>query len=267
MPWILGYGIFARRRRRGSDRGAMQGILAIVGVAVCAASAVLAASKMAAPRSSSPRRSSLPLGCPPGDPAMGFRSPRRRRWSSSSSRSPPTVRSRSASRISGGALGRCSPRTSAASPGARDCGWERTSCSPGADSELSPRSFRRICRAARAIFGCEMHNDYLELYLAGGVVAVALVLWLAVGYRGPRRTRRPKLESTRGRLLPSLGLVLGLLALAVHELVDFNLQISGQCAPVRRARRPRRVPGGRGGRAGHERRSTSSTSSARDPTS
>jgi O-antigen ligase len=69
-----------------------------------------------------------------------------------------------------------------------------------------------------------MHNDYLEVYLAGGLVAAALVLWLAAGFT-TRVVRVVRSESARGRLLPSLGLALSLLAIAAHEAVDFNLQI------------------------------------------
>jgi O-antigen ligase len=69
-----------------------------------------------------------------------------------------------------------------------------------------------------------IHNDYLELFLAGGVITVALVLWLTVGY-AIRAVRSVRIESKRGWLFASLGLALGLLALAAHEAVDFNLQL------------------------------------------
>ena len=70
----------------------------------------------------------------------------------------------------------------------------------------------------------QLHNDYLEVYLAGGLVAAALVSWLAVVF-AVRAVRAVRTESAHGRLLPSLGLAVGLLALAVHETVDFNLQV------------------------------------------
>jgi len=70
----------------------------------------------------------------------------------------------------------------------------------------------------------QLHNDYLEVYLAGGFVAAALVAWLALAYTA-RLARVVRSEFARGRGLPSLGLALGLLALAAHEAVDFNLQV------------------------------------------
>jgi O-antigen ligase len=70
----------------------------------------------------------------------------------------------------------------------------------------------------------ELHNDYLEVVVAGGAIAVALVSWLTVVF-GWRVVRSLRLGARRGRFLPGLGLSLGLIALAVHETVDFNLQI------------------------------------------
>jgi O-antigen ligase len=72
----------------------------------------------------------------------------------------------------------------------------------------------------------QLHNDYLEVGLAGGFVAAALVAWLALAYAA-RIARVVRSEFARGRGLPSLGLTLGLGALAVHEAVDFNLQVPG----------------------------------------
>jgi O-antigen ligase len=69
-----------------------------------------------------------------------------------------------------------------------------------------------------------LHNDYLEVYLAGGLAAAALVAWLAVGY-ATRAFGVVRSELARGSGLASLGLALGLLALAAHEAVDFNLQV------------------------------------------
>jgi O-antigen ligase len=70
----------------------------------------------------------------------------------------------------------------------------------------------------------QLHNDYLEVYLAGGLVAVALVVWLAVAFVA-RAVRVVRSEFACDRGLPALGLALGLLALAAHEAVDFNLQV------------------------------------------
>jgi len=70
----------------------------------------------------------------------------------------------------------------------------------------------------------QAHNDYLELLLEGGPVALALVLWLAFGYA--RRVRLRSSGSSRRALSPlRLGLAVGIASLAVHALVDFNHQI------------------------------------------
>jgi O-antigen ligase len=73
-------------------------------------------------------------------------------------------------------------------------------------------------------YWAQLHNDYLEVYAAGGLVAAALLVWLAAAF-ARRIGRSLKLGSDRGPSLSSLGLALGLAALAVHEIVDFNLQI------------------------------------------
>jgi O-antigen ligase len=90
----------------------------------------------------------------------------------------------------------------------------------GAFSELVPAYLPR----GESELWAQLHNDYLEVFLAGGVIAAALVVWLAAAF-GVRLFRAVRTESRNGRLLPALGLALGLVALAVHEAVDFNLQM------------------------------------------
>jgi O-antigen ligase len=70
----------------------------------------------------------------------------------------------------------------------------------------------------------QLHNDYLEVYLAGGLFGAALAVWLALAFVA-RLARAVRSGLARESGLPSLGLALGLLALAVHESVDFNLQV------------------------------------------
>ncbi len=70
----------------------------------------------------------------------------------------------------------------------------------------------------------QLHNDYLEVYLAGGVVAIVLLGWLLAMF-GSRVWRAVASAGRSERLLSRLGLALGLVCLAVHEMVDFNLQI------------------------------------------
>jgi tetratricopeptide (TPR) repeat protein len=69
-----------------------------------------------------------------------------------------------------------------------------------------------------------LHNDYLELALEGGVVAVGLVVWLAIGFW--RRTLGSLGDRASGRVDPAaLGAVLGLAAMSAHALFDFNHQV------------------------------------------
>jgi O-antigen ligase len=70
----------------------------------------------------------------------------------------------------------------------------------------------------------QLHNDYLEVLVSGGVIAAVLVAWLAIVY-AVRLARAVRAEARAGRALPTLGLALGVASLAAHEIVDFNLQI------------------------------------------
>ncbi len=72
----------------------------------------------------------------------------------------------------------------------------------------------------------QLHNDYVEVVLDGGLVAGVLVLWLVIAF-AVRASR--SVASSRGRAGPadleSTGLLLGIVALAVHAIFDFNHQI------------------------------------------
>jgi O-antigen ligase len=81
----------------------------------------------------------------------------------------------------------------------------------------------RYSRAGSAKRFFRAHNDYLEVVAEGGWLAAVLIGWLTVGF-GIRAVRR--LRRRDGSLSVSrLGLALGLGALAVHAMVDFNHQI------------------------------------------
>jgi O-antigen ligase len=69
-----------------------------------------------------------------------------------------------------------------------------------------------------------VHNDYLEVTLEGGAIAAVLLAWLIWSYW--RRVTSGLLRRTDShRDFARIGLVLGLLALSVHALFDFNHQI------------------------------------------
>jgi O-antigen ligase len=70
----------------------------------------------------------------------------------------------------------------------------------------------------------QLHNDYLEILLDGGVVAAVLLVWLTVAFWA----RAVRVHSHTDGLAahPSrLGALLGLAALSMHAFVDFNHQI------------------------------------------
>jgi len=65
------------------------------------------------------------------------------------------------------------------------------------------------------------HNDYAELLAEGGLVGTGLVIAVAVIFALTLRTRLPKV-STRTKLFVA-GLGVGLVAVALHSLVDYSL--------------------------------------------
>jgi O-antigen ligase len=70
-----------------------------------------------------------------------------------------------------------------------------------------------------------VHNDYLELVIEGGLVAALLTVWLTFAFwrrviSAARRSGRSGITDTA-----YVGLVLGLLALSIHAVFDFNHQI------------------------------------------
>jgi O-antigen ligase len=70
-----------------------------------------------------------------------------------------------------------------------------------------------------------LHNDYLQVLVEGGIVAAILVAWLALGFWS-RALDRSVLRLSDGVVNPEhVGLLLGLAALSVHAILDFNHQI------------------------------------------
>ncbi len=70
----------------------------------------------------------------------------------------------------------------------------------------------------------QAHNDYLELAASGGVAGVALVGWFVVGLIRVARVRLRAPDSFRRAACA--GALAGVLAVAVHSLVDFGLHIT-----------------------------------------
>jgi len=101
---------------------------------------------------------------------------------------------------------------------ARD--YPLTGCGFGAFADVIPAYLPR----GESEAWLQLHNDYFVLVLAGVLMGTALFVWLAAAYVW-RVARVLRHAAARGSTLPTLGLVLGLVAMAAHEAVDFNLQI------------------------------------------
>jgi O-antigen ligase len=70
----------------------------------------------------------------------------------------------------------------------------------------------------------QLHNDYLEVLVEGGVIAGVLLVWLVWGLARRIFSSRV-LRGPDGIDPEGLGLTLGLVALALHATFDFNHQI------------------------------------------
>lgn len=70
----------------------------------------------------------------------------------------------------------------------------------------------------------EAHNDYLELLVSGGIIAVGLGAWFLYAFL--RRVRQTFQSKDAFRRAACLGAVTGLFGIAVHSLVDFGLHIT-----------------------------------------
>jgi len=70
----------------------------------------------------------------------------------------------------------------------------------------------------------QLHCDWLESALSGGVIGFCLLLAVA-GTLAYAATARLRAAASRGEHLERVGLAVGLTSLAVHAFVDFNHQI------------------------------------------
>jgi len=225
VPWLLGYGLATLVHRGAEERGPARRGLALAGAGLGIVAVLLAASKMAVvtiglasvvliaiaiSRSRGRVRSVLLVGTVAGCvllSAVAVRGPLRDRVADFVS----IHRGELSSNVRGLAWG-------AGVRMAND--FSLTGSGFGAFGEVFPAYLPR----GEGDTWAQLHNDYLEVYLAGGVVAAALVAWLAVAF-GYRVARVLRVATGHGRLFSALGLVLGLVALTVHESVDFNLQV------------------------------------------
>jgi len=224
-PWLLGYGLAATMHEDVTDHKRPGGVLALLGAGVCAAAAVLAASKMAA---ATIGLAYLVLV------AVAIASGRGRKRIVLLAGTGATALLIGVIAIAGPLRGRiddfAATHSGALSQNVRGLAWTAglqlaedyrwTGSGFGALGDVLPAYLPR----GESGSWSEMHNDYLEIYVAGGAVAALLAAWLTAMFVW-RVWRIARSEAASGRLLPTLGLILGLVALAVHESVDFNLQI------------------------------------------
>jgi O-antigen ligase len=224
-PWLLGYGLAATMHADGAGGRRPGGVLALAGAGVAAVAAVLAASKMAV----------VTIGLSYGvliTVAMISSRGRKRRV---------LIAGTAAAALLIGMIAVVGPlreriedfaasHSGSTSQSLRGLAWTAalrmaddyrwTGTGFDASGDLLPAYLPR----GEAGDWSELHNDYLEIYVAGGVVAVFLVAWLTAAFVW-RVIGVARSSAARGRLLPTLGLILGLVAMAVHESVDFNLQV------------------------------------------
>jgi O-antigen ligase len=85
-------------------------------------------------------------------------------------------------------------------------------------------AFPRYMPAGEGELWNQAHDDWAEVAVDGGLPALALVVWLTAAFW--RRALRVRAGSAhRAFRLTRLGLLVGLGALTLHALVDFNHQI------------------------------------------
>src|SRR5438045_6655678 len=71
----------------------------------------------------------------------------------------------------------------------------------------------------------QAHNDYLDLAANGGVIALGLAAWFVVMVI--RTARRRLRDRDSYRRAAALGAATALLAVGIHSVVDFGLQLTG----------------------------------------
>jgi len=224
VPWMLGYGLVLTSHRAGTEARRLGRVLALAGAALGAVAAFLAASKMGALTIGLGSAALIALALATG----------RRHTRTIVGGSVLVAAALSAAALIGPLRERVADFTAvhsgAMSQNVRGLAWSAGSLM-GADFRLMGSGFGAFGEVFPAYLPrgeadnwLQLHNDYFELYLAGGLIASVLAAWLAVAFAA-RVARVVRVAVESGRLLPVLGLVFGLIALASHEFVDFNLQI------------------------------------------
>lgn len=71
----------------------------------------------------------------------------------------------------------------------------------------------------------EAHNDYLELLASGGLIGLAICIWLVISFLAAARRQMRNAVAFPFLRAARFGALAGLLAVGVHSLVDFGLHI------------------------------------------
>jgi len=70
----------------------------------------------------------------------------------------------------------------------------------------------------------EAHSDYLELAASGGLVGLAIGIWLVAAFI--LAARRKLLSADNYNRAVTLGALAGIVTVAIHSLVDYGLHIT-----------------------------------------
>lgn len=224
VPWLTGYGILVLRRTGGGWLGLLRSPIFAVGALLCLSAGLAAASKFAAVLLLASltltlfigaRRRAYRLGIAIGSVVAGGGLA----FLLQETRLGERVLAFVQTAQSLDAINRV-VAAKAALPMLQDFLWVGSGF--GSFREV----FSRYQPAGEFLVWNQLHNDYLEVLIEGGLIAGVLLLWLMLMFWS--RVLHPsswRLGRHRGVDLEHVGLVTGLAAMSIHAIVDFNHQI------------------------------------------
>jgi O-antigen ligase len=223
IPWLLGFTLLSWRRSLGMPISGLRSPLATSAVLLCLMAAVASASKGSALL----LMASLLL--------LGFFSVRRLKWRLVVSgaallifallipllaQTPLGERVRQFIDMTGGSYADIGRMTAWRAATGMLTDFPLTGSGFGAFRDVFP-AYMPPGESARWV---QLHNDYYEFVLEGGIIGAALLLWLIWNFWS--KALRRKVLMTAGEPDPeSIGLLIALAALFIHAGFDFNHQI------------------------------------------